>query len=459
MPIPVSRGYYSIGGNSSFTREDQRICDEGYYCAETTGERFFCPAGTYGAVRGLSNAVGPVFGELNADFCSGLCHPGHYCPEGSTKPDQIPCPAGTYGSEYGLTNSNCTAVCPLGHYCPSGSTTPTKCPPGAFGAYTGLKDSTCAVPCSEELCSNQDISDAQCKEGFYCEEGSSTPVPTECGGSDVFCPKASSAPIPVSPGYYSIGGTSSTQRTDQTQCELGYYCNKGVKIPCPPGVYGSDVALTTPECSALCPAGYYCPTASRNGTSRRCPAGRYGNTTGLANSACTDLCAPGYYCPEGSTSQYELECGDYISVYRDGLSGIVATEVTRNALYCPPGSPKPLVVPPGYYSIHGNSSTRDDIRVCPPGTYCVHGVLRECPAGRYGDTTELSSPLCSGPCRKGFYCPVGSTISVEEPCPRGRYGDREGLGSPMCSGPCQNPHHCEPGSISDKPLPTSQSHS
>ena len=58
--------------------------------------------------------------------------------------------------------------------------------PGAFGAYTGLKDSTCAVPCSEELCSNQDISDAQCKEGFYCEEGSSTPVPTECGGSGEF---------------------------------------------------------------------------------------------------------------------------------------------------------------------------------------------------------------------------------------------------------------------------------
>jgi hypothetical protein len=35
----------------------------------------------------------------------------------------------------------------------------------------------------------------------------------------------------------------------------------------------------------------------------------------------------------------------------------------------------------------------------------------DCPAGRYGASAGLSSPLCSGLCRSGYYCPVGSVRS------------------------------------------------
>ena len=130
VPQEVSKGYYSIGGSGPSTRAAQQICDMGYYCSEKSGIRIPCPAGTYGATLGLSNPVGPVFDEVNAASCSGLCSPGHYCPPNSTSPEEVPCPAGTYGREYGLTDGNCTAVCPVGHFCPEGSVEPTKCPPG-----------------------------------------------------------------------------------------------------------------------------------------------------------------------------------------------------------------------------------------------------------------------------------------------------------------------------------------
>jgi hypothetical protein len=210
----------------------------------------------------------------------------------------------------------------------------------------------------------------------------------------------------------------------------------------------------TRQCTALCPAGFYCPIGSKNGTSFRCPAGRYGASKGLANSACTDLCDPGYYCPEGSVSPTEKECGML-------LTGDLRSQqykgprLPTDSLYCPRGSPIPLTAPPGWYSVQGNSSTRESIRICPEGTYCVAGVLQECPAGRFGDSVELATPDCSGPCRKGYYCPIGSTSSIQVPCPRGRYGDREGLTSSLCSGACQNPRHCEPGSTTDRPLPSS----
>jgi sugar lactone lactonase YvrE len=44
-----------------------------------------------------------------------------------------------------------------------------------------------------------------------------------------------------------------------------------------------------------------------------------------------------------------------------------------------------------------------------------------CPAGRFGATTALTTPVCSGPCTSppGFGCPAGSTNSTGVPCPSG----------------------------------------
>ncbi|KAA0172796.1 hypothetical protein FNF27_05776 [Cafeteria roenbergensis] len=77
---------------------------------------------------------------------------------------------------------------------------------------------------------------------------------------------------------------------------------------------------------------------------------------------------------------------------------------------------------------------------CPKGTYQAGGSAggedecSDCPAGRYGDSLGLKSPLCSGECPKGYYCPAGTSSRNEHPCPAGTYGSTTGLTSSACSG-------------------------
>jgi hypothetical protein len=85
---------------------------------------------------------------------------------------------------------------------------------------------------------------------------------------------------------------------------------------------------------------------------------------------------------------------------------------------------------------------RTSAQECQYGTYCLNGTIFDCPAGRYGNALGLSSSSCSGACRSGYYCPVGSVQSNQVPCPRGRMGNKEGLTSADCAGPCLNPHDC-----------------
>lgn len=75
-----------------------------------------------------------------------------------------------------------------------------------------------------------------------------------------------------------------------------------------------------------------------------------------------------------------------------------------------------------------------------------------CPAGRFGSTSGLTSPLCTGPCQAGYACAPGSTSPKEYICPpgtwaaagsgvcsicnNGTYGNTSGLTTPSCSGSC-----------------------
>jgi hypothetical protein len=61
----------------------------------------------------------------------------------------------------------------------------------------------------------------------------------------------------------------------------------------------------------------------------------------------------------------------------------------------------------------------------------------ECPAGTFGDTLQLTTPACSGPCSLGYECPPGSTTSKALVCPKGNY----------CSGGPRVP--CPPGRYSN----------
>jgi hypothetical protein len=341
LPVKVSVGYYSIGGNET-QRSAQAICERGFYCAN--GIRYACPLGSYGLSVGLSFASGP---DNSVFLCSGLCEPGYYCPANSTSSRQVQCPPGTYGSTSGLTDARCTASCPMGSYCEAASVLPRKCPAGRFGNVTGLSSPSCA-----KVCENMDgVCDATlslCREGFYCPEGSVAADQYECGSPAVYCPRGSGAPLPVSNGYYSIGPivpsslhieilvdvsadysdndsppevlleTSSLaiakkRRTSQSICEIGHFCVNGVKSSCPLGRYGATMGLDNAMCSGLCPLGSYCPI--RTVVPIPCPAGRYGSSFGLSTSACSGPCSAGYVCPKGSSSSEEIQCGSAAGLF------------------------------------------------------------------------------------------------------------------------------------------------
>jgi hypothetical protein len=142
-----------------------------------------------------------------------------------------------------------------------------------------------------------------------------------------------------------------------------------------------------------------------------------------------NYCMEGYYCPSASTQQYQ--CGN-------------------PGVFCPTGSGSPSVVTEGFYSISKSNMdlrgivlseerrqlTRSGQLICEAGFYCLGGIRRECPIGTYGNTTGLSSPLCSGPCLSGHYCPLNTKMSGGIPCPAGRYGNTAGLTDSACTGLC-----------------------
>lgn len=155
-------------------------------------------------------------------------------------------------------------------------------------------------------------------------------------------------------------------------------------------------------------------------------------------------------------------------------------------------------------------------RPCEKGYYCEEGKRLQCPAGFFGNSTSLSSSICSGECPPGHYCPIGTVNPIpcdssstycpkgsKEPqivpdgyysigvdnsiststttdnrfrytikicplahfckngvrtvCPGGTYGNKEGISAPICSGLCLEGFYCPPGSYTpfDFPCPNS----
>lgn len=395
-PTSVPVGYFSIGFSAN-SRMDAAICPPGNFCVD--GNQVKCPAGTYGAISGLSSKK-----------CSGDCPSGHYCPIQTTKP--IACPGGTYGAITGLTAPQCSGRCLHGYYCPPGSMSPTErvcgpnvfcpegssspskanngayvingdsgvasrallcpigsycspfnnsgtaqlCPAGTFGSTMGLTTSSCS---------------GNCARGFFCPQGSTIPTQMQCGSVDVYCPIGSDVPIAVSPGYYTISEDSKadptsaatmTTRSAQIKCQPGYYCISGERFPCPAGIFGGSFGLMTPQCSGPCTAGFYCPEAS------------------IVSKA--------------------FSCGS-------------------SAVYCPEGSPEPIRASKGYCTIRDTqapATQRSDQRLALPGEFAWKGTCYPCPAGSYGSRDGENDPACEGICEAGYFCPPGSISATQFEC-------------------------------------------
>lgn len=297
------------------------------------------------------------------------------CPEGSGLP--IIVGPGNYTDESERESSRSMQYpCPLGYYCP-GDGYRHACPSGSYGGEYGLTSPSCS---------------GYCYSGYYCNEHSPSPTQYPCGNSTVYCPTGSAAPSLAHSGFYTIAtGTDANainfwDKTNSTQsaeipCEPGYYCDSGVKYPCPPGTFGWRYGLNTSTCSGLCAAGYYCPS--------------YLIPQPDAPSHATWPMKP-------HTAAAELECGDV-------------------RFFCPMGSYYPNSVGSGNYTVGGGKSntTRTGQNVCESGTFCSNGISLQCPKGKYGNATGLSSPECSGWCIPGHYCPEGTGVPI--PCPQNSY--------------------------------------
>lgn len=248
------------GTDTSLTRSEQRPCNPGHYCRE--GLQFKCPPGRYGSLY-----------QETRPACEGACMQGYFCMHSSTSPMSYPCgdaaytcpegssapvpvPQGFYSNELvpeELRSSQ--SKCPAGYYCP-GDGRRHACSPGSFADKEGTRSTGCMGPCDRgstrcaRLICNEMRSDRERRTtssaGHYCTGASPSRTQFRCGNSTVYCPRGSAVPTLVTDGFYGAftGPDGGAQQlwdvanetfSVELPCEPGYFCQGGVKQPCPPG--------------------------------------------------------------------------------------------------------------------------------------------------------------------------------------------------------------------------------
>ncbi|KAL4094950.1 hypothetical protein PRIC1_010600 [Phytophthora ramorum] len=499
LPTATAEGYCAVSENSPAGARwiSQRTAKAGEFAWR--GTCYPCPAGAFGSE------------ELETrPTCSGPCAAGYYCPPGSTTPTQrecgsasVYCPAASakpwevfqgYYTSLGVRaippNATHAPGCEPGRYRDDSSTVSAfmdvvtgrspitvnygdysfpvaqcvACPAGTFKPGTGDGLELCQ-PCPEfTTVSTSDRRSCSC---FRLAGGGSFDASIFALYFDKATLRCELAPtvLVATLGDGVASNASVYTRSEQFPCERGYSCRDGVRSPCPAGYYGDGSLETRTTCAGVCSRGFYCPLASRNSTARVC---------GDAS----------VFCPSGSAIPTPVWPGYYsVRLLPDGASSLLVSDV---------GFEEYSVASSGEQA-PTNEAIRDAQRMSEAGTFCVDGKKILCPAGRYGEKPGETSPLCTGLCTRGFYCPEGSTSPTQrecggdalicrtgsptpqriqpgyysvgvtnttrfyqrpcEPgyfcidgikyqCPAGTYGAASGLSSAACSGKCAPGYYC-----------------
>ena len=161
------------------------------------------------------------------------------------------------------------------------------------------------------------------------------------------------------------------------------------------------------------------PTQCPNGTFRAqplaqsvadclyCTPGFFCNTTALV--APVGSCSAGHFCPTGSVSPTQYKCPE--------------------GHYCPLGTEHPKECPAGTFSNASRLEKEQDCPKCLPGQFCA--------------TKKLTYP--TGPCKAGYYCPLGSASDTQVTCPSAM----------QCPEGSATPQHCPEGSFTESGLSSS----
>lgn len=369
LPTPISEGFYSIGGSSNATREEQTLAPKNHFAKD--GMLFECPGGHWGNASGLFS-----------DECSGICEAGWYCPPASSSPRQIAC-----GSE--------------NHFCPKGSSFPQLVRDGYY--TTIFNEEPCRpgkfrVPLPEEEVGVSSVTAKLSNDScISCPAGQHKPL---SGNSVSLCLDCGSRAF-TSDGIKCECYQSATDKKLATQSFYDWTSGTCVDVndqvvlkDFPDDFHEPGDQFTKFE-EYPCEAAHYC----KEGLRYECAGGTFGGKEMEVHSACTGSCDAGHYCPEASTSPTEKSCG--------GVH-----------VYCPQKSSSPDYVSPGYYSNEDDPSDKKTSQhLCPPGYYAPGDGLRyQCPSGRWGASSGLSDETCNGECFSGYFCKPGSTSPHQSPC-------------------------------------------
>ena len=310
------------------------------------------------------------------------------------------CPKGKFKSGVGAWNGGCSNCehCPEGKYrsgCGSANATSegecVPCATGFFKLVTGSWETKCQV------CSS-------------CGRGA---VREGCGGA-----QSGQCESPAQGQYKNIKGAWNTTAQNCNACPIGKQRNgcggasEGTCDDCESGKYKTLEGEWDTQCEEFehCPQGTYRTNitdmsgAVSGGICTRCAEGRYKDIEGSWKSQCTN-CS---YCGEKQFS-------------RDLCGGANRGQCS----YCIVGRYNDIAEEDGTWDtecklcLEGHFCSEGSMNQCPLGKYAaVAGSesCRDCPAGRFGNTTGARAETCAGLCRAGYVCAAGSTTDSAEKC-------------------------------------------
>jgi len=273
--------------------------------------------------------------------------------------------------------------------------------------YSADIGSAACVQCEAGKFKNSFTSDAcsSCLPGKYQDQtGQGSCVDCDPGSE---CPAGKGTlPLPCPIGKYQSSGDWNCVR-----CEIGYY--------------GNATGLFTSKCSGLCVNGADCTSFSGPG------AGAVIERGSLSPTSSSSPLVTGSSTSTVSSTSKESPSSEITSSAISTLSHSSTTSSTLSVSYSgtPSLSPSPSVSTSYSVTISSTPSPSFSISQSPSPSALSNrvgyhrpqfpGPEVKCPAGRYGETTQLVTSDCTKKCPKGYFCPEGTYDFRFFPCPKG----------------------------------------